>query len=64
MTEQELRDKISTLVDRAMYQAAKPGAFYHPKYWDFWRDDTTNEIIQLFDLDRPAERPDYLEGLT
>lgn len=64
MTKDELRAKISELVDRAMYQAARPGGFFVPQYWYHWRDETTEEIIKLFDLERPAIPPNYLDGLT
>lgn len=52
----EMREKISRLIDRAMDKAtwvsAYSAAWHNPTFWDKVRDDTTAKILALVDEDR------------
>lgn len=56
MPDDEMREQISQLVDRAMDKAtwtsAYTAAWHNPAFWDKVRDDTTAKILALVDEDR------------
>lgn len=56
MDDDELRTAIAAQVQRAMHFASKPGGAFDPGYWTHWRDETTDEIMRLVDLDREKTR--------